>query len=234
MENKSQEDDILKRISQGDDGTEASINSRNEEIANELRRRIRTAQKDVGVVETDGEDLRYIDNAVAYKFAKETNTWIGNLYSLGKTFIGGNENTCVVNENEKVVYKSNNLSSTISINNFFDKIRLHNFYFHDTIYRFEGFTGIGDTGSCKPYVEPVYSQNFVMDAEYSTPKEISEYMKNLGFEQLSASRFKKTDIEVWDLLPRNVLKDKNGDIYVVDAEFIEHKNSIFEYSIGGL
>jgi hypothetical protein len=24
--------------------------------------------------------------------------------------------------------------------------------------------------------------------------------------------------EVWDLVPRNVLKDKDGDIYVVDAE----------------
>jgi hypothetical protein len=24
--------------------------------------------------------------------------------------------------------------------------------------------------------------------------------------------------EVWDLVPRNVLKDNDGDIYVVDAE----------------
>ena len=27
-----------------------------------------------------------------------------------------------------------------------------------------------------------------------------------------------TDYEVWDLVPRNVLKDNDGDIYVIDAE----------------
>ena len=30
--------------------------------------------------------------------------------------------------------------------------------------------------------------------------------------------------EVWDLVPRNVLKDKDGDIYVVDAEIKILKN----------
>lgn len=32
------------------------------------------------------------------------------------------------------------------------------------------------------------------------------------------------DYEVWDLLPRNVLKDNDGDIYVIDAE-IEKQDS---------
>jgi hypothetical protein len=30
--------------------------------------------------------------------------------------------------------------------------------------------------------------------------------------------------EVWDLVPRNVLKDRDGDIYVVDAEIKILKN----------
>ena len=31
-------------------------------------------------------------------------------------------------------------------------------------------------------------------------------------------RFANDVYEVWDIVPRNVLKDKDGDIYVVDAE----------------
>ena len=31
-------------------------------------------------------------------------------------------------------------------------------------------------------------------------------------------RFSNSDYEVWDVVPRNVLRDKDGDMYVVDAE----------------
>ena len=49
----------------------------------------------------------------------------------------------------------------------------------------------------------------------------------LGDSQADVSRFEKTAIEgrysnntyeVWDLVPRNVLVDVEGDIFVVDAE----------------
>ena len=30
--------------------------------------------------------------------------------------------------------------------------------------------------------------------------------------------FTNKEFEVWDLLPRNVLKDSEGDIFVIDAE----------------
>ncbi len=48
MENKSQEDDIYKRISQGDNGANIEVNSRNEEVANELRGRIAATQANEG------------------------------------------------------------------------------------------------------------------------------------------------------------------------------------------
>ncbi len=212
------ENGISKSVSQGNNRTEDEINIRNEEIASELRRRIRTAQEDGGSG-SHGSDTRGIDNKIAYDYAKETGTWINDINDLGDKFESGNENVNVFNSTEQKIYKSNNLMNTISLSSFFEKIKLHNLYFPETAYTFEGFTGLKDTGTGKPYTEPVYSQDFIKNAEYATPEEISDYMIKLGFEQLTSSRFKKDDIEVWDLLPRNVLKDKNGDIYVIDAEF---------------
>ncbi len=217
------ENGISQRVSQGNNRTNAEVNRGNEEIASELRERIRKAQGDAEIGEGSREDSRTIDNKITYEFAKETDTWIENLHNLGHPFIGGNENTSVLNENENKVYKSNNLFSTISIDKFLDKIRLHNLFFPNTHYTFVGFTGIKDTGTGKPYVEPVYSQNLIKDSEYASPQEISEYMENLGFEKISVSRFKRDNVEVWDLHTRNVLKDKHGDIYVIDAEFKELK-----------
>lgn len=49
-------------------------------------------------------------------------------------------------------------------------------------------------------------------------------MSAIGFVKIVADegRFANAEYEVWDLLPRNVLKDEEGDIYIVDAE-IKHK-----------
>ena len=44
-------------------------------------------------------------------------------------------------------------------------------------------------------------------------------MAALGFEKTAEEgRFRNNLYEVWDLVPRNVLVDDEGDVYVVDAE----------------
>ena len=44
-------------------------------------------------------------------------------------------------------------------------------------------------------------------------------MAALGFSSTPTNgRFTNGEFEVWDLLPRNVLKDSEGDIFVIDAE----------------
>ena len=44
-------------------------------------------------------------------------------------------------------------------------------------------------------------------------------MVALGFSNMNSNgRYKNSEYEVWDLLPRNVLKDAEGDIYIIDAE----------------
>jgi hypothetical protein len=44
-------------------------------------------------------------------------------------------------------------------------------------------------------------------------------MAALGFNREDVvGRYSNTDYIVWDLIPRNVLRDRDGDIFVVDAE----------------
>lgn len=212
------------RVPQGEHRKEFTGNSRNEEIAIELRGRIEKAHKELGKDNT--RDLRQVDNKVAYDYAKEKGNWIGDFDSLGKRIPGGNEHTIVLDESNHKLYKSNNLaSSSQSLDKFFNKIRLHNKLFPDTPYTFEGFAGVENIGGGRPYAEPVYSQDFVKETRDATEEEISDYMKNSGFEHVGESKFKKDGIEVWDLKPRNALKDKDGNIYIVDAEFKETKSN---------
>lgn len=45
-------------------------------------------------------------------------------------------------------------------------------------------------------------------------------MESLGFTNTFEDVYRKDRLVVHDLKPRNVLKDKYSDIYVIDAEFI--------------
>ena len=48
---------------------------------------------------------------------------------------------------------------------------------------------------------------------------IDTYMAAIGFEKTAQEgRFRNGQYEVWDVVPRNVLVDEEGDIFVVDAE----------------
>ena len=47
-------------------------------------------------------------------------------------------------------------------------------------------------------------------------------MAALGFlKKNNEGRYANSDYEVWDLVPRNVLVDADGDMYVVDAEIAQ-------------
>lgn len=53
--------------------------------------------------------------------------------------------------------------------------------------------------------------------------EIDTYMSAVGFTKTGIGRYENQDYNVWDLLPRNVLKDSDGDIYIIDAEIGKKK-----------
>ena len=68
-------------------------------------------------------------------------------------------------------------------------------------------------------VQPVILQPRIANAHPATKIMIDTYMAALGFEKTNEDgRFKNNKYEVWDLLPRNVLVDDEGDIFVIDAE----------------
>ena len=53
----------------------------------------------------------------------------------------------------------------------------------------------------------------------ATSIEIDTYMAALGFTKINnEGRYSNSDYEVWDIVPRNVLRDKDGDMYIIDAE----------------
>ncbi len=66
---------------------------------------------------------------------------------------------------------------------------------------------------------PVLFQPRIANAKPASQIMIDTYMAALGFEKgTDVGRFKNKEYETWDILPRNVLVDADGDIYVVDAE----------------
>jgi len=91
---------------------------------------------------------------------------------------------------------------------------MHNEIFPDTFYQLHAFTGFeGRT------IFPILKQDLIKKARPATIIMIETYMSAIGFEKLSeVGRFKNAKYEVWDLLPRNVLVDEDGDVFVVDAE----------------
>jgi len=68
-------------------------------------------------------------------------------------------------------------------------------------------------------IQPVIIQPRIADAHPATKIMIDTYMAALGFEKAAQDgRYRNKQYEVWDLVPRNVLVDGDGDIFVVDAE----------------
>lgn len=138
---------------------------------------------------------------------------MADVFRLGIPGPSGHENDTYVSEQD--IYKVNNLlNNNGSIVSLLQKILLHNVIFPDTAYSFHGFAGFdGRT------VQPVLYQPRVADAKPASQIMIDTYMAALGFEKtIEEGHFTNGDYEAWDLLPRNVLVDNEGDIFVVDAE----------------
>lgn len=207
--------------------TQASQDRRMEEAASGLRNRIeastRDAQKNSGTLSK--RQQQEIEQRSAESYAKETGQWI----PISDTFTwqpmpSGNENDVYLNTNDGHVYKVNNLINSKGIIPLFDRLILHNQTFPESKYEFVGFTGF-DNGN----IFPVFRQQYVNNATFATPQEIGEYMQSLGFKQTGDAKYSNGDITISDLRPRNVLKDSDGDLYVVDAEFKAENNSRFRF-----
>ena len=206
-------DDLFKPIPQRGSRAETSENRRIYEIADELHRRCLLYEAQL----RNGQDTLShfeVEQRVAEQYAKDHSLWlpISNIFELGVPGPSGNENDTYVSND--IIYKVNNLLNSGSILKLLEKVAMHNDLFYDTAYRFYAFTGFdGRT------VMPVLQQHLVKNAIPATPIEIETYMAALSFQKVnSEGRFINDSYEVWDLVPRNVLKDADGDLYVIDAE----------------
>ena len=205
--------DISESVSQRSSGEETAENRRIHEIADELRRRCQLYEAQLRDSQNDVNHLD-VEQRVAELYAKENGMWLplSDVFDLGVPGPSGNENDTYVSND--IIYKVNNLLNTGSILRLLDRVMLHNNLFYDTAYTFHAFTGFeGRT------IMPVLQQRLVKDSVPATAIEIETYMAAIGFtKQNDEGKFANGEFIVWDLVSRNVLRDKDGDIYVIDAE----------------
>ena len=210
--------DLFQPVPQGSVGAQDAENCRIEAIANELRRRCELYETQSGDCQQNVTRFDFEQRA-AEAFAKEHGLWLPmeKVFDLGTPGPSGNENDTYVSDD--IIYKVNNLLNSGSILRLFDKVRMHNEIFPDTFYRLYAFTGFdGRT------IMPVLQQDLVKDAEPTPQIAIDTYMAALGFNRGdSVGRYSNATYIVWDLIPRNVLRDGDGDIFVVDAEIKGNK-----------
>ena len=207
--------DILESVSQGINGAYDEENRRIQEISNELQRlcRLHEAQSRTG--QADGGRFE-IELRVAEQYAKSVGMWIpmDKVFDLGEPGPSGNENDTYVAKD--TIYKVNNLLNNGSILKLLDKIMLHNQVFPNTAYKFIGFAGYDGRS-----VMPVLEQERICEAQPATQVMIDTYMSALGFtKENDEGRYSNGTYVVWDVVPRNVLVDADGDMYVVDAEIM--------------
>ena len=206
-------DDLFQSVPQGSIGAQDAENRRIEAIADELRRRCELYEAQRGDSQSHVTPFE-AEQRVAELFAKENGLWIpmDQVFDLGTPGPSGNENDTYVSND--VIFKVNNLLNSGSILRLFDKVRMHNEIFPDTFYQLHAFTGFDGRS-----IMPILRQDLVKDAEPTPQIAIDTYMAALGFNREDiVGRYSNADYIVWDLIPRNVLRDHDGDIFVVDAE----------------
>ncbi len=205
--------DIYQPVSQGGYGAQDAENNRIAAIADELERLCAVHEAQLGDSQADVSRFE-TEQRITEQLAKSNGFWIPmmDVFDLGVPGPSGNENDTYVAD--KVIYKVNNLLNSGSIVALLRKILMHNLIFPDTAYTFYGFAGFDNRT-----VQPIIVQPRVADAHPATQVMIDTYMAALGFEKSGIEgRYSNNTYEVWDLVPRNVLVDDEGDIYVVDAE----------------
>ncbi len=206
-------DDISESVSQRGSGEETAENCRIREVADELRRRCQLYEAQLRDSQSDVNHLD-VEQRVAELYAKENGMWLSmsDVFVMGVPGPSGNENDTYVSND--IIYKVNNLLNTGSILRLLDRVMWHNNLFYDTAYTLCAFTGFeGRT------IMPVLQQRLVKNSVPATAIEIDTYMAAIGFtKQNDKGRYANKEFIVWDLVPRNVLRDKDGDIYVIDAE----------------
>lgn len=209
--------DLLKSFPSREYREDASQNGRMEEVSDILLRSSRKDEAESGKGSAYRGDL-YTEQEQIVKYAETHNCWFSleYIFQLGTPGPSCSENDTYVDKNGGIVYKTNNLIHTGSFYRLFRRLMLHNSVFPQTKYILLGFTGYKERT-----VYPVLAQRYVENARPATPIEIEMYMLSLGFEKVDDWTYKNSTLLMSDLKPKNVLRDEDGDMFVIDVEIKE-------------
>lgn len=210
--------EILEFISQGEDREVSPENERISQIANDIRRAVGSCTTDEGkhgVRDCNGAILNDLEKRCSEQWAKKNNCWIpfDQIFKLGIPGPSGSESDTYISE-DKYVFKVNNLlHCQDSIIILLTKTMIYNELFPDSSYTLIGFTGFEGRS-----IYPVLRQEYISKSRPATQNEIDCYMAACCFEKIGDGRYVNDKYEVWDVLPKNVLKDETGDMFVIDLE----------------
>ena len=205
--------DIPESVSQRGHGAYDEESRRIKEISDELQRLCRVHETQPREGQANGNRFE-IEQRIAEQYAKSVGMWIpmDKVFDMGAPGPSGNENDTYVAKD--TIIKVNNLLNSGSICKLLDKIILHNHVFPNTAYKLVGFAGYDGRS-----VMPVLEQERICNAQPATQIMIDTYMSALGFiKENDKGRYFNGTYIVWDVVPRNVLVDADGDMYVVNAE----------------
>lgn len=189
-------------------------------LINNIRRATSDSQKnenESGEGISDVTELNELEKRYTEQWAKAHNCWVpfSDIFSLGVPGPSGSESDTYIAK-DVLVYKTNNLMhSKDSIVLALEKFMLYNVYFPDSAYTLYGFTGFEGRS-----IYPIVRQQYIKDGVPATQNEIDCYMAAIGFDKLDVGKYEDNNIVVWDVLPKNVLKDETGDVFVIDVEIM--------------
>ncbi|MDR2408003.1 MAG: hypothetical protein LBE13_07825, partial [Bacteroidales bacterium] len=136
-----------------------------------------------------------------------------------KAIAKGQENEVHITKDGKKVIKVNNLSlldAEHDFDSFIDRLQSHNELFGKEVpYKIIGFTK-NSTGEVSVVLEQPY-----LPYSPAMQQEIDSYLQSQGFRKTIISDgeegWTNDKYELWDTDPRNVLVDKNGNLYFIDT-----------------
>lgn len=206
--------DLLKRISQGNNGADAAQDGRMEEVTHLLYRSCSHNDEKLHGSSGYGANL-YDEQPLIAQYAETHNCWLpyDEVFRLGTPGPSGSENDTYVDLKGGTVYKVNNLIHTGSFYKLFRRLLAHNTLFPQTAYRLFGFTGYKDRS-----IYPLLTQRYIEHAVPATQEQIASYMQGLGFHKDGDWAYSNGQYTLSDLKPKNVLCDADGDIFVIDVE----------------
>ena len=162
------------------------------------------------------QQLGKIQEGRIESWAKATGCWVDDtsIYSktMGEQLAHGGE--AVVYDNGNTVLKTIGLDYFIQPILALDRISLHNAYFEPTKMIVLGF-GRNSEGEFMVIVTQTFFQGQSM-----TDEEISDYTESLGFKLVNPRNWTYSTPEIYlsDMHDENVIRDKEGVVYVIDCD----------------